>query len=73
MVVLQQNGVDAPVRKPDAMVEMLRRVLPTTAAATLIFRGPDAQDRPHFQVLHSTLRALPIGATFFDPRARAGS
>ncbi|MCA8977492.1 MAG: hypothetical protein KDC98_22405, partial [Planctomycetes bacterium] len=69
MVVLQQNGVDAPVRKPDAMVEMLRRVLPTTAAATLIFRGPDAQDRPHFQVLHSTLRALPIGATFFDPRA----
>ena len=68
MVVLQQNGADLPVRKPDAMVDLLRRTLPAGAAATLIFRGPDAQGRPHFQVLHSTLRAMPVGATFLDPR-----
>lgn len=71
MVVLQQNGQDLAVRKPDAMVDLLRRTLPNGAAATLIFRGPDAQGRPHFQVLHSSLRAMPVGATFLDPRPRA--
>ena len=68
LLVLQRGGQDLPVRKPDALVDLLRRVVPTTAAATLVFRGPDAQGRPHFQVLHSTLRALPIGGTFGDPR-----
>jgi hypothetical protein len=71
MIVLQQAGRDLPVRKPDPMVDMLRRTLSAAAAASLIFRGPDAQGRPHFQVLHSTLRALPVGAPFRDPRAKA--
>jgi hypothetical protein len=68
LLVLQRGGQDVPVRKPDALVDLLRRLVPTTAAATLVFRGPDAQGRPHFQVLHSTLRALPVGGTFGDPR-----
>lgn len=69
LLVPRQNGQDVPVRKPDALVDLLRRVVPTGAAATLVFRGPDAQGRPHFQVLHSTLRALPVGGVFADPRA----
>ena len=70
LLVLRNGGLDVPVRKTDAMVAMLGRVVSATAAATLVFRGPDAQGRPHFQVLHSTLRALPVGAAFGDPRAR---
>lgn len=70
LIVLRNAGADVPVRKPDALVALLTRVVPATAAATLVFRGPDAQGRPHFQVLHSMLRALPVGATFGDPRAR---
>ncbi|MCA8953964.1 MAG: hypothetical protein KDE27_30925, partial [Planctomycetes bacterium] len=69
MVVLQENGADVAVRKPMPIVDVLRRVLSASAAATLIFRGPDAQGRPHFQVLHSSLRAMPVGANFRDPRA----
>ncbi|MFO1077040.1 MAG: hypothetical protein U1E73_04855 [Planctomycetota bacterium] len=68
MVVLQRGGEDVPVRRTDAMVAMLQRVLPQGPAASMVFRGPDAQGRPHFQVVHSTLRALPVGATFLDPR-----
>jgi len=70
LLVPRANGADVPVRKPDALVERLARLVPTAAAATLVFRGPDAQGRPHFQVLHSTVRALPVGATFADPRSR---
>ncbi|MBZ0151694.1 MAG: hypothetical protein K8J09_09200, partial [Planctomycetes bacterium] len=70
LLVLRQGGQDVPVRKNDAQVDLLRRLVPGTAAATLVFRGPDAQGRPHFQVLHSTLRALPAGSVFADPRAR---
>ena len=70
LIVPRQNGQDVPVRKPDAFVELVRRVVPNGAAATLLFRGPDAQGRPHFQVLHSSLRALPVGSVFADPRVR---
>jgi len=69
LVVPQAGGSDAPVRKSTPLAVMLARVVPSGAAATLVFRGPDAQGRPHFQVMHSTLRALPTGATFGDPRA----
>lgn len=70
LVVLRANGRDVPARKPDAMTAMLGRLLANAAAATLVFRGPDAKGRPHFQVLHSTLRALPVGAVFADPRTK---
>lgn len=70
LLVLRAGDQDVPVRKADALVDLLRQLVPSTAAATLVFRGPDAQGRPHFQVLHSTLRALPVGATFGDPRTR---
>ncbi|MEZ6036343.1 MAG: hypothetical protein R3F29_02600 [Planctomycetota bacterium] len=69
LLIPQAGGADVPVRKPTALVQMLGQVVPTGAAATLVFRGPDAQGRPHFQVLHSTLRAMPVGAVFADPRA----
>jgi len=70
LVVPQDGDADVPVRRTTAFVQMVARVVPNAAAATLVFRGPDAQGRPHFQVLHSTLRALPVGAAFGDPRAR---
>jgi hypothetical protein len=69
LLVPNQAGVDSPVRRPTALAQMLARVVPAGAAATLIFRGPDPQGRPHFQVLHSSLRAMPVGANFGDPRA----
>ena len=68
MLVLRAGAADVPVRRSDALVAMLTQLVPTGAAATLVFRGPDAQGRPHFQVVHSTLRAMPVGATFGDPR-----
>jgi hypothetical protein len=71
LFVLRHGEADVPVRRSNAVVELLGRVVPQGAAATLVFRGPDAQGRPHFQVLHSTLRALPVGSAFADPRARA--
>lgn len=70
LLVLRAGGQDVPVRRLDPMVEMLRRTVPAAAAATLVFRGPDGQGRPHFQALHSRVPALPAGATFADPRAR---
>jgi hypothetical protein len=70
MVVLRAGDQDVPVRREVALLAVLRQTLPQTAAATLVFRGPDAQGRPHFQVLHSTLRALPVGGAFADPRAK---
>jgi hypothetical protein len=70
LLVLQRAGIDVPVRKADPLVDALLRTVPSAAAATLVFRGPDAQGRPHFQVVHSSLRALPVGATFGDPRVR---
>lgn len=68
MLVLRAGAADVPVRRSDALVAMLTQLVPLAAAATLVFRGPDAQGRPHFQVVHSTLRALPVGSTFGDPR-----
>ena len=73
LLVLRAGGQDVPVRRFDPMVEMLRRTVPASAAATLVFRGPDDKGRPHFQALHSRVPALPAGATFADPRARRGA
>lgn len=70
LLVPQAGGADAPVRRATALAELLARVVSQAAAATLVFRGPDDKGRPHFQVLHSSLRALPVGASFGDPRAR---
>ncbi|MCK5944875.1 MAG: hypothetical protein KAI24_23000 [Planctomycetes bacterium] len=69
LLVPQRGGVDVPVRKTTPLVQLLGQAIPQAAAATLVFRGPDAQGRPHFQVLHSTLRAMPVGGAFADPRA----
>ncbi|HEX5050994.1 MAG TPA: hypothetical protein VFZ65_04420 [Planctomycetota bacterium] len=70
LLVMRRGDADVPVRSDGPLLSALRNLVPTTAAATLVFRGPDAQQRPHFQVLHSTLRALPAGGVFADPRQR---
>lgn len=70
LFVLRAGDQDVPVRRDNELVAALRRVTAPVAAATLVFRGPDAQDRPHFQVVHSTVRAFPVGSAFADPRAR---
>jgi hypothetical protein len=70
LLVLRADGRDVPVRTVDPLVDLLRRTVPTTAAATLVFRGPDAAGRAHFETVHSRLPALPTGATFADPRSR---
>ncbi len=68
LLVLKNGDADVPVRSDSEFAQMLRRVVSSSSAATLVFRGPDAQGRPHFQVVHSTLRAMPIGGAFGDPR-----
>ncbi|MCB9886568.1 MAG: hypothetical protein H6838_13825 [Planctomycetes bacterium] len=68
LLVLKNGDADVPVRSDSEFAVMLRRVVSGASAATLVFRGPDAQGRPHFQVVHSTLRAMPIGGAFGDPR-----
>ncbi len=68
LFVLRAGDRDVPVRRDGPLVAALGRVAAKAAAATLVFRGPDAKDRPHFQVLNSTVRAYPPGAAFADPR-----
>lgn len=68
LLVAQRAGVDQPVRKGDAFTQQVGALVAGSAAATLWFRGPDAQGRPHFQVVQSSLRALPVGGSFADPR-----
>jgi hypothetical protein len=68
LLVPQRGGADAPVRRPTRLVELLGQAVPQGAAATLVFRGPDAEGRPHFEVLHSAAPGLPVGGTFADPR-----
>ncbi|MFN9758421.1 MAG: hypothetical protein ACK58X_18615, partial [Planctomycetota bacterium] len=70
LLVLRAGDRDVPVRRLDPMVAMMRRTVPMAAAATLVFRGPDEEGRPHFEALHSRVPALPAGATFADPRVR---
>lgn len=68
LLVPQRAGVDAPVRRPTPLAQLLSRAVPQAAAATLLFRGPDAQGRAHFEVVDSSVPHLPTGATFADPR-----
>ncbi|MEC9046807.1 MAG: hypothetical protein VYA51_02250 [Planctomycetota bacterium] len=70
LLVIQRDGVDAPVRKASPLVQLLSQAVPQAAAATLVFRGPDAEGRDHFEAVHSTVAAIPVGATFADPRRR---
>ncbi|MGC6488865.1 MAG: hypothetical protein ACON4Z_14555 [Planctomycetota bacterium] len=70
LLVPQRDGVDAPVRRRTRLAELLAQAVPQAAAATLLFRGGDAEGRAHFEVLHSLVPHLPAGATFADPRAK---
>lgn len=70
LLVLRSGTADVPVRREDELVSLLRRLLFGTTAATLVFRGGDAQGRPFFQVADSTVANLPVGAAIADPRPR---
>ncbi len=70
LLVVRNGGADVPVRSDSMLVRAARAAVGATAAATLVFRGPDAQGRPHFSVVQSRLRALPVGSAFHDPRAK---
>ena len=70
LLVPQRGGVDAPVRKSTPLLQLLAQAVPQTAAATMVFRGPDGAGRDHFEVLHSTVGSMPVGATYADPRGR---
>lgn len=71
LLVLRHGEQDVPLRRDNELAAMLRRVVGPVAAATMWFRGPDAQQRPHFEVTNSTLRSLRVGSTFGDPRVRS--
>ena len=68
LLVPSQGGVDLPVRRSNALAIVMGRAVSQYAAATLVFRGPNAQGLPHFEVSHSSVPALPVGSTFRDPR-----
>ena len=68
LLIPQADGGDLPARRPNPLTTVATRLVSSSAAATLVFRGPDAQGRPHFQVLHSTLPTLPTGTNVGDPR-----
>jgi hypothetical protein len=68
LLVLRRGTGDVPVRREDALVSLLRRHCAAVAAATLVFRGADAGGRPFFQVTHSTVAGLAVGAAIADPR-----
>jgi hypothetical protein len=70
LLVLRRGTEDMPVRREDALVSTLRRLLVGTAAATLVFRGLDARQRPFFQVADSRVSSLVVGASIADPRPR---
>jgi len=70
LVVLRRGTTDVPVRREDALVSTLRRLLVGAAAATLVFRGLDARQRPYFQVADSRVPSLAVGAAIADPRPR---
>ncbi|MBL9078469.1 MAG: hypothetical protein JNL08_13250 [Planctomycetes bacterium] len=70
LLVLRRAGADVPVRREDELVAALRRHCAGVAAATLVFRGPDAAGRPFFQVTHSAVAGLAAGAAIADPRPR---
>jgi hypothetical protein len=42
LLVLRQGDREIPIRREDALVKALRRTIGQAAAATLLFRGPDA-------------------------------
>ncbi len=73
LLVVQDRGDDRPVRAVTPLARLLAQAVPQTASATLLFRGPDDQGRPHFEVLHSSVAALPVGGAFGDPRAGSAS
>ena len=68
LLVLRKDGKDVPVRGNSTLVRAASGAVAATAAATMVFRGPDEQGRPHFTVVQSRLRGLRVGAAIGDPR-----
>lgn len=68
LLVLRDGQTDVPLRADSPLARAARGAVGATAAATLLFRGPDAAGRAHFTVAQSKLLSLPVGAAFADPR-----
>jgi hypothetical protein len=68
LLVLRKDGKDVPVRGNSTLVRAASAAVGAAAAATMVFRGPDEQGRPHFTVVQSKVRGLRVGAAIGDPR-----
>jgi hypothetical protein len=70
LLVPRHGGSDRPVRRVTELTRLLAQTVPQAASATLVFRGPDDEGQPYFEVLHSNVASLPVGGRYGDPRAR---
>lgn len=70
LLVLRADDRDVAVNDKDPLVAAVRAVVDPVAAATLAYRGVDAQRRPFFVVVHSRIDKVAVGTRFSDPRVR---
>lgn len=71
LLTAREDGRDRPVRDQDATITAVRGLVDPLSAATLVFRGADAQRRRFFEVVHSSVDSLKVGARVGDPRPSA--
>lgn len=71
LLVLRDGERDRPLRGEDDVVTAVRGLVDGDAAATLVYRGLDAQRRAFFEVVHSNLETIAVGSRFADPRPRS--
>ena len=71
LLVLRDGEQDRAARRDDEVIAAACALVEPKAAATLVFRGLDAQRRPCFEVVHSNLAGIVVGSKFADPRPRS--
>ena len=71
LLVLRNDGNDVPAARKDPVVAAAREIVDPVAAATLVFRGSDAQGRAFFEVVDSKVEGLAVGTKVRDPRPKA--
>lgn len=70
LLVLRDDGRDRPFAGDDPLLTAVRAFVDSRSAATLVFRGVDANRRPYFEAVHSTTEQVKVGTRFADPRPR---
>lgn len=69
LLTLRDGDRELPITDTDALAATLRAWLEPKVPAILLHRGRDRASRtPFFEVVHSTLEALPVGTKVRDPR-----